>query len=80
MDAPIPSTVWFPGLTDDQLSDDPVPVTTNAQFVSDQCSHTYEYLDGLLISDTASDGVSSWKKTYTYFQGNLISESKWVQQ
>lgn len=43
--------------------------------------HTYGY-DGSnnLITDTFSDGTSTWVKTFTYTSGNMTGESNWVKQ
>jgi hypothetical protein len=38
------------------------------------------YSAGLLVTDTATDGTSTWVKTYTYTSGNLTGETKWVKQ
>ena len=54
--------------------------STGATFSPDACSHAYAYTNGLLTTDTATDGASSWVKTYTYTSGVLSAESKWVKQ
>jgi hypothetical protein len=74
--------------TDAQLRASPVPTTgrttvadsTGAAFDPDACAHTYAYTNGLLTTDTATDGAASWVKTYTYTSGVLSAESKWVKQ
>ncbi len=44
-------------------------------------SHTFGYDgSGNLITDTATDGTTTWVKTLTYTAGNLTGESKWVKQ
>lgn len=54
--------------------------STGAAFDPDACAHAYGYASGLLVTDTATDGTSTWVKTYSYTSGNLTGESKWVQQ
>lgn len=54
--------------------------STGQPFDPDACAHTYAYTDGLLTTDTATDGAASWVKTYTYTSGVLSAESKWVKQ
>lgn len=50
-------------------------------FDPDSCSHTYQWnTDGTMTSDTATDGVYVYVKTYTYSGGNLVAESDWVLQ
>lgn len=76
------------GLTDAQLRATAVPVTgsatvedsTGAAFDPDACAHAYTYSNGLLTSDTATDGTTTWVKTYSYTSGNLTGETKWVRQ
>lgn len=62
----------------------PVYATTvdasGAPFSPDDCVHAYAYSAGLLVTDTATNGTSTWVKTYGYTSGNLTSESKWVKQ
>jgi YD repeat-containing protein len=56
--------------------------STGSQLISpSSLAHTYGY-DGSnnLITDTITDGVSTWVKTYTYTGSNLTSESAWVKQ
>ncbi len=52
--------------------------STNQPFNPDSCTHTYGYSAGLLVTDTATDGTSTWVKTYSYTSGNLTGETKWV--
>lgn len=74
------------GLTNAQLRAAAVPMrpmvtdSTGATFNPDACSHAYAYTNGLLTTDTATDGAASWVKTYTYTSGVLSAESKWVKQ
>lgn len=49
-------------------------------FELDACAHTYAYTNGLLTTDTATDGTNTWVKTYSYTLGNLTGETKWVRQ
>ena len=64
----------------------PLPTTnavidsTGQPFSLDACAHTYGYSAGLLVTDTATDGTSTWVKTYSYTSGNLTDETKWVKQ
>lgn len=52
--------------------------STGQAFVPSACAHTYGYSNGLLTTDTATDGATTWVKTYTYTAGNLTGETKWV--
>ena len=54
--------------------------STGQPFSPDSCAHTYGYSAGLLVTDTATDGASTWVKTYSYTSGNLTGETKWVKQ
>lgn len=73
-------------LTDAQLRATAIPVATTVldgtgqSFNPDACAHTYGYSAGLLVTDTATDGTSTWVKTYSYTSGNLTGETKWVKQ
>ena len=73
-------------LTDAQLRATAIPVSatvldsTGQPFSPDACAHTYGYSAGLLVTDTATDGTSTWVKTYSYTSGNLTGETKWVKQ
>ena len=75
-----------PGLTDAQLRATAIPTTesvmdsTGQSFNPDSCAHAYGYSAGLLVTDTATDGATSWVKTYSYTSGNLTGETKWVKQ
>ena len=59
---------------------DTVLDSTGQPFSPDACAHTYGYSAGLLVTDTATDGTSTWVKTYSYTSGNLTGETKWVKQ
>ena len=49
--------------------------------IESQGAHTYTYnTDGTIATDTITDGVLTFKKTYTYTSGNLTSETAWVKQ
>ncbi len=54
--------------------------STGQPFGPDACAHTYDYSAGLLVTDTATDGTSTWVKTYSYTLGKLTGETKWVKQ
>ena len=54
--------------------------STGQPFSPDACTHVYGYSAGLLVTDTATDGTSTWVKTYSYTSGNLTGETKWVKQ
>ena len=54
--------------------------STGQPFSPDACTHTYGYSAGLLVTDTATDGTSTWVKTYSYTSGDLTGETKWVKQ
>ena len=54
--------------------------STGQSFNPDSCAHAYGYSAGLLVTDTATDGATSWVKTYSYTSGNLTGETKWVKQ
>lgn len=74
------------GLTDAQLRADAVRTasvvldSTGQPFDPDACVHSYAYSNGLLTTDTATDGALSWVKTYSYTAGALTGETKWVRQ
>lgn len=73
-------------LTDAQLRATAIPTTesvmdsTGQSFNPDSCAHAYGYSAGLLVTDTATDGATSWVKTYSYTSGDLTGETKWVKQ
>jgi hypothetical protein len=54
--------------------------STGAAFDPGACAHAFAYTNGLLTTDTATDGTSTWIKTYAYTAGALTSETKWVKQ
>lgn len=54
---------------------------TNALVDSDLYAHTYTYNgDGTLATDTCTDGINTWVKSFGYTGGKLTSETKWVLQ
>jgi hypothetical protein len=57
-----------------------VPDSTGEVFNPDACSHVYGFTGGDLTTDTATDGVGTWVKTFGYTAGLLTSETKWVKQ
>jgi YD repeat-containing protein len=73
-------------LTDTQLRASPLKVSlatdsTGATINPDGWSHVFAYNgSGQLVTDTATDGATSWVKTFTYTSGNLTGETKWVRQ
>ena len=73
-------------LTDAQLRATAIQVSatvldsTGQSFNPGSCAHTYDYSAGKLVTDTATDGTTSWVKTYSYTLGNLTGETKWVRQ
>ena len=73
-------------LTDAQLRATAIQVSatvldsTGQPISPDSCAHTYGYSAGLLVTDTATDGTSTWVKTYSYTSGNLTGETKGVRQ
>ena len=54
--------------------------STGQPFSPDACARAYDYSAGKLVTDTATDGISIWVKTYSYTLGNLTGETKWVKQ
>jgi hypothetical protein len=54
--------------------------STGALFNPDACSHVYGFTGGDLTTDTATDGVGPWVKTFGYTAGLLTSETAWVKQ
>lgn len=52
--------------------------STGAAIDPDSMSHVYGYTAGNLTTDTATDGTSTWVKTFTYTGGVVTAESKWV--
>lgn len=49
-------------------------------FDPDTYDHVYAYNDGKLVTDTATNGVDTWVKTYTYTGEDLTGETRWVKQ
>lgn len=68
----------------------PISVVSARQIVRDSAKyyfdpsslpHVYTYTSGgLLETDTCTDGVTTWVKTYTYTGSNLTEESLWERQ
>ncbi len=54
--------------------------STGQPFSLDACARVYDYSAGKLVTDTATDGTSTWVKTYSYTLGNLTGETKWLKQ
>lgn len=81
---PVPTLAQ--GLTRAQLDAAPVRTadtvldSTGQPFSLDACAHTYGYnASGLIVTDTATDGATSWVKTYTYnATAQLTGETNWV--
>ena len=73
-------------LTNEQLraaavrTADTVLDSTGQPFSPDACAHAYGYnASGLIVTDTATDGATSWVKTYTYnATAQLTGETNWV--
>lgn len=69
---------------------DPITVASARSLVRDDggyyfdpssLAHVYGYLsNGLLSTDTCTDGVTTWVKTYSYTGTQLSGESLWVRQ
>jgi hypothetical protein len=49
-------------------------------FSPESCSHVFTYNGFLVLTDTATDGNTTWRKTYSYTGLTLTNESKWVVQ
>ena len=86
-DTGLPVPTLAQGLTRAQLDAAPVRTadtvldSTGQPFSPDACAHAYGYnASGLIVTDTATDGSTSWVKTYSYTSGNLTGETKWVKQ
>lgn len=83
---PVPTVAQ--GLTQAQLAAtvvrtaDTVLDSTGQPFSPDACTHAYGYnASGLIVTDTATDGATSWVKTYSYnATAQLTGETKWVKQ
>lgn len=83
---PVLTLAQAQGLTQAQLAAaivrtaDTVLDSTGQPFSPDACAHTYGYnASGLIVTDTATDGATSWVKTYTYnATAQLTGETNWV--
>lgn len=66
--------------------DDPtifIPLITAVDLngVSASGARTYERVNGLVMSETVSNGAGSFKKTYTRdSNGDIVGETDWVKQ
>ena len=56
--------------------------STGAPINPDSWDHAYVYdASGTLLTDTGTDGISTWVKTYSFNSiGQLINQVKWVKQ
>lgn len=53
--------------------------TNSAVLDLDTLPHTYTYNgDGTLATESVTNGVGVWTKTYSYTAGNLTGETEWV--
>ena len=85
-DTGLPVPTLAQGLTRAQLDAAPVRTadtvldSTGQPFSPDACAHTYGYnASGLIVTDTATDGTTSWVKTYSYnATAQLTGETNWV--
>lgn len=58
-----------------------VDLDTLGNVVPTYKGHTYTYdTSGNQVTDTVSDGVSTWVRTTTYLNGQETSDSGWVKQ
>jgi YD repeat-containing protein len=73
----IPVVVQGTAFTTDTTRD-----STGQSFSPAACTHAYGYdASGLIVTDTATDGTSTWIKTYTYnASAQLTGETQWVKQ
>lgn len=56
-------------------------VDTDGNLVPTNKAHTFAYdSSGNLVTDTVTDGVSTWVRTYTYRMGAQVTDSGWVKQ
>lgn len=54
---------------------------TNGDPVPTYKQHTFTYDNsGNLLTDTVSDGGSTWVRTFTYRNGQQVTDSGWVRQ
>jgi len=50
-------------------------------FDPNACAHAYTYNgSNQILTDTATLGIQSWVKTYTYSGNNIASVSAWIFQ
>ena len=85
-DTGLPAPTLAQGLTRAQLDAAPVRTaetvldSTGQPFSPDACAHAYGYnASGLIVTDTATDGATSWVKTYSYnATAQLTGETNWV--
>lgn len=56
--------------------------STGQPFSPDACTHVYARNSfGRPLTDTATDGASTWVKTYSYdASNNLTGKTRWVKQ
>ncbi len=56
--------------------------STGAPINPDSWGHAYAYsASGLIVTDTGTDGTTTWVKTYSYnATAQLTGETKWVRQ
>lgn len=60
---------------------DPDSLDTDGALVPTNQGHSYTYdSSGNLVTDTVSDGTSTWVRTYTYQNGAQTTDSGWVKQ
>lgn len=58
-------------VVNDSLGEDPLS--------PDDLPHTYTYnASGQIVTDTVTNGVKTWVKTFSYTNGQLTSETAWV--
>jgi hypothetical protein len=68
----------MPVLTQNQVIDS----TGQFPLDPDSLKHVYTYAgpNGALDTDTCTDGVHTWIKTFTYTGTSMTGESAWVKQ
>lgn len=55
--------------------------TSNQVVYPDSWPHIYAYnADGKINYDSITDGVSTWRQTYSYADGKMVGLSAWVKQ
>jgi hypothetical protein len=58
-----------------------VATATNGDYIPDDLPQTYTYNgDGTLNYAEVTDGVKTWRQTYTYTSGKVTAISGWVLQ